>query len=236
MPGPRHRISCESMKACLGSVLCVCRPATLQVHICACTCTCTCCQHACTGRPARERICLVVNDLPSAESKAPSQFGGVLLASVPAHTSPRTRATTHTLHSGVHRSLGALLRAGAFGLASSLHWLPFSRGVTCAAQSLSLSPAVSAVLARLCRSGRRTAVAGRCQGANCARRRSPTAPATHAGVPSARRSPGSDAPATRATTCTCAPLALPLLAAARHVVRALAACIATGRLPSCCAR
>ena len=64
--------------------------------------------------------------------KVPSQFGGVLLASVPAHTSPRTRATTHTLHSGVHRSLGALLRAGAFGLASSLHWLPFSRGVTCA--------------------------------------------------------------------------------------------------------
>ena len=48
-------------------------------------------------RGHRERIGLVVNDLPSAESKAPSQFGGVLLASVPAHTSPRTRATTHTL-------------------------------------------------------------------------------------------------------------------------------------------
>ena len=31
-------------------------------------------------------MCLVVNDLPSAESKSPSQFGGVLLASVPAHT------------------------------------------------------------------------------------------------------------------------------------------------------
>ena len=73
----------------------------------------------------RERIGLVINDLPSAESKAPSQFGGVLLASVPAHTSPRTRATTHTLHSGVHRSLGALLRAGAFGLASPVHCIGF---------------------------------------------------------------------------------------------------------------
>ena len=29
----------------------------------------------------RERIGLVVNDLPTVESKAPSQFGGVLLAS-----------------------------------------------------------------------------------------------------------------------------------------------------------
>ena len=56
---------------------------------------------------------------------------------MPTHISPRTRATTHTLHSGVHRSLGALLRAGAFGLASSMHWLPFSRGVTCASGVLS---------------------------------------------------------------------------------------------------
>ena len=29
----------------------------------------------------RERIGLVINDLPTVESKAPSQFGGVLLAS-----------------------------------------------------------------------------------------------------------------------------------------------------------
>ena len=88
-------------------------------------------------------MCLVVNATYFKSTylvpnpKAPSQFGGVLLASVPAHTSPRTRATTHTLHSGVHRSLGALLRAGAFGLASSMHWLPFSRGVTCASGVLS---------------------------------------------------------------------------------------------------
>ena len=44
----------------------------------------------------RERLGLVINDLPSVESKAPSQFGGVLLASAPTRTSPRTRATTHT--------------------------------------------------------------------------------------------------------------------------------------------
>ena len=36
-----------------------------------------------------ERIGLVVNDLPTVESKAPSQFGGVLLASAPARTSVR---------------------------------------------------------------------------------------------------------------------------------------------------
>ena len=33
-------------------------------------------------RERRERIGLVINDLPTVESKAPSQFGGVLLASV----------------------------------------------------------------------------------------------------------------------------------------------------------
>ena len=60
----------------------------------------------------REReFVLFVNDLPSAESKeAPSQFGGVLLASVPAHTSPRTRATTHT-HT---HSLSLSLFVGSF--------------------------------------------------------------------------------------------------------------------------
>ena len=56
-----------------------------------------------------ERIGLVINDLPTVESKAPSQFGGVLLASARhAPLAPDKGYNTHDTLSGVHRSLGAL--------------------------------------------------------------------------------------------------------------------------------
>ena len=49
---------------------------------------------------ATPRIGLVINDIPTVESKAPSQFGGVLLASARhAPLAPDKRATTHTIHS-----------------------------------------------------------------------------------------------------------------------------------------
>ena len=57
----------------------------------------------------RERIGLVINDIPTVESKAPSQFGGVLLASARhAPLAPDKGYNTHDTLSGVHRSLGAL--------------------------------------------------------------------------------------------------------------------------------
>ena len=57
-----------------------------------------------------ERICLVVNDLPSAESKGavPAVRRGPPSECVPAHTSPRTRATTHTLYTLVYTAALAL--------------------------------------------------------------------------------------------------------------------------------
>ena len=52
---------------------------------------------------------LVINDLPTVESKAPSHFGGVLLASARhAPLAPDKGYNTHDTLSGVHRSLGAL--------------------------------------------------------------------------------------------------------------------------------
>ena len=57
----------------------------------------------------RERDGLVINDLPTVESKAPSHFGGVLLASARyAPLAPDKGYNTHDTLSGVHRSLGAL--------------------------------------------------------------------------------------------------------------------------------
>ena len=68
------------------------------------------CTHVISVREHRERIGLVINDLPTVESKAPSQFGGVLLASARhAPLAPDKGYNTHDTLSGVHRSLGALL-------------------------------------------------------------------------------------------------------------------------------
>ena len=51
------------------------------------------------------RIGLVINDIPTVESKAPSQFGGVLLASARhAPLAPDKGYNTHDTLSGVHRS------------------------------------------------------------------------------------------------------------------------------------
>ena len=56
------------------------------------------------------RVGLVINDLPTVESKAPSHFGGVLLASARhAPLAPDKGYNTHDTLSGVHRSLGALI-------------------------------------------------------------------------------------------------------------------------------
>ena len=119
-------------------------------------------------RRRRPRNGLVINDLPSAESKTPSQFGGVLLASVPMHRSPRTRATTHTMHSGVHRSLAlsselALLAWPVLALAFSflrctlacgsymaLTWLCVVCAVSACVHASSRHAHVAAALSSLC--------------------------------------------------------------------------------------
>ena len=88
------------MKACVGNVLCVCRPGSPHAHARA---------HAhVVDMRERERDGLVINDLPTVESKAPSHFGGVLLASARhAPLAPDKGYNTHDTLSGVHRSLGA---------------------------------------------------------------------------------------------------------------------------------
>ena len=86
--------------------------------------------HSNVEEPCRLRIGLVVNDLPTVESKAPSQFGGVLLASARhAPLAPDKGYNTHdTLWCTPQPRRSPLSRR--FWLCQFIFGLHLSRGVT----------------------------------------------------------------------------------------------------------